>query len=98
MLDGYAKDWVDTDSRLAELPIERFMAGHGPIGEQSAILESRDFIHEMVGGAESAIADGQDEATTAKSVTEAMRGGFGGWRGFERVEESVAYAYRQLTA
>lgn len=98
MLDGYAKDWVDTDSRLAELPIERFMAGHGPIGEHGAILESRDFIHVMVGGIEQAIADGQDEATAATGVTEAMTERFGGWRGFERVEESVAYAYRQLTA
>lgn len=98
MLDGYAKDWVETDSRLAELPVERFMAGHGPIGEQSAILEARDFIHTMVGGVEQGIADGQDEATVAKGVTEAMTGRFGGWRGFERVEESVAYAYRQISS
>ena len=98
MLDGYAKDWVDTDSRLAELPVERFVAGHGPVGQHAALLESRDFIHTMVDGAERAIADGQDEATAAKSVTADMSERFGGWRGFERVEESVAHAYRQLTS
>jgi cyclase len=98
MLDGYAKDWVETDSRLAELSAERFMAGHGPVGEQAAILEARDFIHAMVGGVEQAIADGQDEATTAAGVTEAMTERFGGWRGFERVEESVAHAYRQISS
>ena len=50
----------------------------------------------MMGGVEQAIADGQDEATAAAGVTEAMTERFGGWRGYERVEESVAHAYRQI--
>jgi hypothetical protein len=97
MMDGYPKDWVETDNRLAEIPAERFMAGHGPVGEHAAILEAREFIHTMMGGVEDAIADGQDEATAAKTVTEGMRERFGGWRGFERVEDSVAYAYRKIS-
>jgi hypothetical protein len=36
--------------------------------------------------------------STAAAVTAAMSERFGGWRGFERVEESVAYAYDQIKA
>jgi glyoxylase-like metal-dependent hydrolase (beta-lactamase superfamily II) len=98
MLDGYLKDWVETDNRLVDLPVERFVSGHGPVGQHAALLEARDFIYSLVGGAEHAIADGQDETTTAKSVTESMSERFGGWRGFDRVHDSVAFAHRQLTS
>ena len=98
MLDGYAKDWVGTDTRLAEIPCERFMAGHGPIGAPAAITEARDFIITIVDGVEAAIANGQDRDTAAAAVTASMTERFGGWRGFERVEESVAYAYDQIQA
>lgn len=98
MLDGYPKDWVGTDTRLAEVPCDRFMAGHGPIGAPAALGEARDFIIAIADGVESAIADGQDRDTAAKNVTASMTERFGGWRGFERVEESVAYAYDQIKA
>jgi glyoxylase-like metal-dependent hydrolase (beta-lactamase superfamily II) len=96
MLDGYLEDWVGTDTRLAELDCERFMAGHGPIGEPPALLEARDFIATLVEGTRAAIADGQDRAAAAARVTASMSERFGGWRGFERVQDSVAYAYDQI--
>jgi glyoxylase-like metal-dependent hydrolase (beta-lactamase superfamily II) len=96
MLDGYLEDWVGTDTRLTDLDCERFMAGHGPIGEPPALLEARDFIATLVESARTAIADGKDRATTAADVTASMGDRFGGWRGFERVEDSVAYAYDQI--
>lgn len=98
MMDGYLKDWVGTDNRLVEIECERFMAGHGPVGEPAAIAEARDFIVALVDGVESAIADGQDRATAASGVNASLATRFGGWRGFERVEESVGYAYDQIKA
>jgi glyoxylase-like metal-dependent hydrolase (beta-lactamase superfamily II) len=96
MLDGYLEDWVGTDTRLAEFHCERFMAGHGPIGEPPALLEARDFIATLVEGTRAAIADGQDRAAAAARVTASMSERFGGWRGFDRVRDSVAYAYDQI--
>ena len=96
MLDGYLEDWVGTDTRLTDLDCERFMAGHGPIGEPPALLEARDFIATLVEGTRAAIADGQDRAAAAARVTASMSERFGGWRGFERVQDSVAYAYDQI--
>ncbi|MDA0352410.1 MAG: MBL fold metallo-hydrolase [Chloroflexi bacterium] len=98
MLDGYPKDWVATDIRLAQIDCERFMSGHGPIGAPSALLEARDFIAAIADGTTTAIASGQDRDTTATEVTASMTDRFGHWRGFERVHDSVAYTYDQLTA
>jgi glyoxylase-like metal-dependent hydrolase (beta-lactamase superfamily II) len=97
MLDGYIQDWVGTDARLLELDCERFMAGHGPIGERPAIAESAQFINALAAGTKQAVAEGQDEATAAAGVTEALSERFGSWRGFERVEESVAFAFREIS-
>jgi cyclase len=96
MLDGYMKDWVETDTRLLAIDAERFVSGHGPVGERPALVEARALILALVGGVEAAIADGQDEAASVAAVTDGMRDRFGGWRGFDRVKDCVAYAYRQL--
>ena len=96
MLDGYMRDWVATDTRLLGINAERFVSGHGPVGERPALVAARDFIVALVEGVEATLAEGQDEATAAATVTAALRDRFGGWRRFEGVEESVAYAYRQI--
>ena len=97
MQDGYIADWVGTDTRLLALEADRFVSGHGPIGSRAALEEARDFIATVAEGARRAVAEGQDEATAAREVTASMRERFGGWRGFERVEDSVRYAHRQVT-
>jgi hypothetical protein len=66
------------------------------VGERPALYEARGFIVALVSGAEAAVATGQDEGTAAAAVTASMRERFGGWRGFDRVEEGVAHAYRQI--
>ena len=37
------------------------------------------------------------EERAAAGVTEALSERFGSWRGFERVEESVAFAFREIS-
>ena len=97
MQDGYILDWVQTDGRLLELDAERFMAGHGPVGERPALAEARDFITAFASATERAIEEGQDEATASAYVTAELRERFGGWRSFDRVEESAGFAFRQIT-
>jgi cyclase len=96
MMDGYIQDWVQTDDRLLELDAERFVAGHGPVGERPALAEAREFIAALASGTAAAKADGQDEATARTKVTSELEDRFGGWRGFDRVEDSVGFAFRQL--
>lgn len=96
MQDGHMRDWVGTDTRILELPFERFVSGHGPIGAKPALVEARDFIEALVSNAGEALAAGQDLPTATESVRRALEGRFGGWRGFARVGEGVARLQQEL--
>lgn len=41
-LDGYLEDWVETGRRLAELPVDQFVSGHGPVGSAEALGDADD--------------------------------------------------------
>ena len=95
--DCYPEEWPDTDDRLVQLPVERFVSGHGPVGEPSALADARDFIHELFGSLKAAIRDGRDERDAASSTVATLTPRYGGWRSFERLEETLPEVYRKLT-
>ena len=94
--DSYPDEWPDTDDRLVGLPIERFMSGHGPVGEHSALEEARDFIYDLFGGLRTAISEGRNAQEAATSVVAALTPRYGGWRSFERIEEALPEVYRKM--
>ena len=96
--DSYPAEWPETDDRLVELPIERFVAGHGPIGDHDALLQARDFIHSLVGNLKAAIQDGQDEGTASATVSDALNSQFGDFRGIEGLKDNLPEVYRKLKA
>ena len=96
MGDGYMLDWPETDARLLDLDVERFIGGHGPVGERSALFEARDFIVSIVSGTERAIISGQEKETAVSSVKESLSGQFSGWRRFEFLEDGIERAYDQI--
>ena len=96
--DSYPDEWPETDDRMVELPIERFMSGHGPVGEHAALVEARDFIHTLVGNIKKSIRDGQDEGAASTSAVDALSSRFGDWRGFEGLGDSIPDLYRKLSA
>ncbi|MBM4410826.1 MAG: MBL fold metallo-hydrolase [Chloroflexi bacterium] len=96
MLDGHMRDWVETDTRLLNLPFERFVSGHGPIGTKPALVEARDFMAALVSNAEGALRDGQDVPQATVTVRDALKGRFGDWRGFERLGDGVARLRGQM--
>lgn len=98
MGDGYIPDWSETDNRLLTLDAERFVSGHGPVGDRAALAEARDFVVAMGSAVEAAVAEGKDADTTAKEVSAALTGRFGNWRNLERVESSVRLAHQQYSA
>ena len=83
---------------MVELPIERFMSGHGPVGDHAALLEARDFIHALVGNLKMAIRDGQDEGAASASVVDSLSPQYGDWRGFDGLGDSIPEVYRKLRA
>ena len=94
--DCYPVDWPDTDNKLAALPIERFMSGHGPIGDHKALEGARDFIHNLVDSVKSAIADGQNSVQASESVKAQLTPEYGNWRSFDRIGENLTSVYEKL--
>ena len=94
--DSYPEEWLGTDDRIVEIPIDRFVSGHGPVGNHEALEGARDFIHSLVGSMKTAIQQGKDEATATTSVIDALTPEFGGWRGFERLGETMPVVYGKL--
>ena len=94
--DSYPNEWLDTDDRMAELPVDRFVSGHGPVGDINALKTARDFIHSLVGSMKSAIADGKDSKTASDSVLTELQGQYGNWRSFDRLGESLPDVYHKL--
>ena len=94
--DCYPADWPETDNQLASLPIERFMSGHGPIGDHNALVEAKDFIRTLVGSVKHAIADGQDSLQASKYVINEMSPKYGDWRSFDRIGENLPSVYDKL--
>ncbi len=98
VLDGYMREWIETGTRLAELGAHRFVPGHGPVGEAPALVEARDFVAELVASTERSVTEGLDEHVAGARAARDLRERFGSWRGFERVQESAGYTYRQVRA
>ena len=94
--DCYPVDWPATDNKLAALPIERFMSGHGPIGDHKALEGARDFIHNLVDSVKSAIADGQNSVQASESVIAQLTPEYGNWRSFDRIGENLTSVYEKL--
>jgi len=94
--DCYPADWPETDNQLASLPIEKFMSGHGPIGDHNALVEAKDFIHTLVDSVKHAIADGQDSFQASKYVINEMSPKYGDWRSFDRIGENLPSVYDKL--
>ena len=94
--DSYPDEWPETANLLGELPVERFVSGHGPVGNRDALMEARDFIHTLVDHLKTAIRGGQDEGTASASVIDALRPRFADWRGFDGFEEKIPEVYRKL--
>jgi len=96
MGDSYPEEWLETDNRLADIPIKRFMSGHGPVGDYAALGGARDFIHALVGQMKTAIQDGQDDTTASESVVKALSPQYENWRSFDRLGEALPAVYKKL--
>jgi cyclase len=94
--DSYPADWLSTDDRLIEIEADRFMSGHGPVGDHSALVDARDFIHELVGNVMTSIAENEPEASASNTVVTKMQYRFGDWRGFESLADKIPEVYQKL--
>lgn len=94
--DSYPNEWPNTDDLMVEIPAERFVSGHGPIGGHDALIEARDFIHLFIDSLKSAIQEDRNERSTRESIIATLTPQFSEWRGFDRLEEHIPDLYGKL--
>lgn len=94
--DCYPEDWTETDDKLLTLTVERFVAGHGQIGNYETLIEARDFMHLLVMGLKKAKQEGQDGTTASNNTRLDLSHQFGDWRGFDRIGEVLLEVYNKL--
>jgi glyoxylase-like metal-dependent hydrolase (beta-lactamase superfamily II) len=96
MGDGYPSEWPETDARILSIDSERFMAGHGPIGDKQALLNAKNFIDTIVGDLQKGIKEGKNSETASKDTYELLKKDYGDWRSFDKLEESMPIIYSKL--
>ena len=96
--DSYPNDWLDTDDRVSELPINKFVSGHGDIGNHDDLMEARAFIHTLVGETKNTIKDGKGKDEAQNQVIDSMTSRFSNWVGFDTMDEKFGDVYTKLTA
>ena len=94
--DCYPRQWPETDDLLIQIQADRFISGHGPIGNHEALIESRDFICALVDNLQFCIQDGRDEPSATSYTVDALAVRFGDWRNFDRLKETLPGVYRKL--
>ena len=94
--DSYPAEWPDTDDRLVGLSVERFVSGHGPIGSHQGIVESRDFIHDLVGSTRASIQEGRGKRDASATIVSALSDRYADWVGFDSLDERVQQVYQKL--
>ena len=94
--DGYPREWPETDDRLLDLKIERFVSGHGAIGTYKELTEARDFMHALVDNLKEANQQGLNATDASKATTTALAPQFDEWRGFEGLEVAIPPFYNKL--
>ena len=98
LVDCYANYWLDTDDRVSELPINKFVSGHGDIGNHDDLMEARAFIHTLVGETKNTIKDGKGKDEAQNQVIDSMTSRFSNWVGFDTMDEKFGDVYTKLTA
>ena len=94
--DSYPDEWPATDDRLVDLQAPRFVSGHGPVGQHSALVEARDFMRDLVSNLKAAKAEGRNAQDSTAATLTALTPAYGEWRGFERLGESLPEVYTKL--
>ena len=88
---------VDFDNKLIEFSVDKFVAGHGPIGEYNDLVNARNFLHKFIKEIKNCINDKQNEIDTTIKVTNLLESEYGHWRGFDRLDTAIPDVYKKMT-
>ena len=95
--DGYPKDWPDTDSKIIDLGINNFVAGHGDLGKHSDMVDAKNLIHELINETNIEIQNGKNTEDASTSVINSLKEKYENWWGFETLALQIPIVYGKLS-
>ena len=94
--DSYPDEWPSTDDKLIDFSVDKFVAGHGPIGDYDDLVNARNFLHKFIKEIKDCINENQNEYDTTIKVINLLEPEFGHWRGFDRLDTAVPDVFNKL--
>ena len=94
--DSYPDEWPSTDDKLIDFSVDKFVAGHGPIGDYDDLVNARNFLHKFIKEIKDCINENQNEYDTTIKVVNLLEPEFGHWRGFDRLDTAVPDVFKKL--
>ena len=94
--DSYPDEWPSTDDKLIDFSVDKFVAGHGPIGDYDDLVNARNFLHKFIKEIKDCINENQNEYDTTIKVINLLDPEFGHWRGFDRLDTAVPDVFKKL--
>ena len=79
------------------MSVDKFVAGHGPIGNYNDLVNARNFLHKFIKEIKNCINDKQNENDTTIRVTNLLESEYGHWRGFDRLDTAIPDVYKKMT-
>ena len=95
VLGGSLLGWIETLETISSLKITSIVPGHGPIGGDTLIAESKGYLTELLGAIRLARSEGKD---LMGAIAGFNKEPYAGWRGVERIEEGLRIAWEQLSS
>ena len=94
--DSYQNEWIQTSESMADISINAFMSGHGPIGAQKDLSDAKDFIQALIKNIMNSKSNGLGKDQTASIATNELKPRFGHWRKFEILSDGISDIYDRL--
>jgi cyclase len=91
--DGYIESWIHALREMEDLDAEVIVPGHGPVAGKPIVTQMKHYLMELKRYVNHQLDDGKNLPDTMQAVKEQLKGKYGGWQHFERVDENIVRAY-----
>lgn len=96
--DGYIESWIHALREMEDLDAEVIVPGHGPVAGKPIVTQMKHYLMELKRFVNDQLDDGKNLPDTMQAVKEQLKGKYGGWQHFERVDENIVRAYLEYSA
>ncbi len=91
--DSNIESWIHALVEMEDLDAEVIVPGHGAVAGKPIVTQMKHYLMELKRYVNHQLDDGKNLPDTMQAVKEQLKGKYGGWQHFERVDENIVRAY-----